>query len=276
MDTSKPDPILEQSIETVSKTTRDYVIEHYIMSLIVLVLVLVSFATAWFSHILQLIFIPLLILAGYYGYVQRKVEHIFMQQFAKVNGYDYERTGTQENRLGYVFKLGHSKSLDDQISWTYKNCPINLFNYTYTVGSGKSSHTYRQTIFEIDFQSPVPHISLQHHIFGNIFGVDGARERIKLEGNFDKYFDVFTEKGFEVETLQIFTPDFMQKAENEWSRFSVEFVGTKLYIYYDSQISKKADLEKMWYIALDLATRLDPLVDKMKSDMTAMQKVIHS
>jgi hypothetical protein len=269
------DPIFDKSIESVSKTTRDYIVEHYGLSLLVVGLVLIMFWAAWYWQIPQLLFFGLGTLLAFYSYVQRKVEHIFMQQFAQANSYEYQQTGSQENRLGYIFKLGHSTKLEDQISWMYKNCPINLFNYTYTVGSGKDSHTYRQTIFEIDFQTPVPHIALKHHMFGDIFGVQGATERIKLEGDFDKYFDVFAEKGFEIETLEIFTPDLMEKAENEWKQFTTEFVGTKLYIYSDAEIQTKIALESMYQVALYLAGRLDPILDKMKSDMAAMQAVAH-
>jgi hypothetical protein len=159
-----------------------------------------------------------------------------------------------------VFTLGHGKKLYNEISGIYQNCPIDLFNYDYTYGEGESSDTIHRTIFIIDFQSPVPHITLTKHQFR--FFQSRLGKKVKLEGDFGDKFDFIVQEGFEIEALQIFTPDLMVKIQDEW-HYELEFIGTKLIICSGGTITKLADLQKFYTAAKYLAARFDPMIDKM-------------
>jgi hypothetical protein len=220
-----------------------------------------------------LILIVLAILPPFflYGYIGKKVEQLFMEQFAKSNGYDYQSHGTLIGKDAHIFSIGNSKKVFNEINGTYRTCPINLFDYQFTVGSGKNSQTYLKTIFSIDFQSPVPHITLRIHSILNALDWISQEKKINLEGDFNNKFDLYVQKGYEMEALEIFTPDLMQQIETQW-QFELEFSATKLYILYPQIINKKVDLQNLFTAAKYFADHLDPLVNKMKSDMAAMME----
>lgn len=270
------DPLLEQEINDVSQTTWKYIAVKYHKSL----LIGYSIAAIWFfvslyfllfrqnSILMSALVFSLMAPVFLFAYISNKVRAAFMNQFAQANGYNYSPIGPIDTQTGYIFSRGHSRSVDDYITGKYLNCPLELFIFTYKEGFGKHEHTYWNTIFSLDFQDPVPHITLLRvdSPAGSSLGI-----KLQLEGNFNQKFNLYVQKGFEIEALQIFTPDFMAKVES-WN-LELEFIGTKLYVYAASALSKKSDLLNMYQIVKDLAARLDPLVEKMKSDVEFMSEI---
>jgi hypothetical protein len=65
-------------------------------------------------------------------------------------GYTFEEKGDVEALRTFgdlpVFDHGHSKTARNVMTGTVANHPVKLFDYRYTTGSGKNSHTYRQTV----------------------------------------------------------------------------------------------------------------------------------
>ena len=96
--------------------------------------------------------------------------------------------------------------------------------------------------------------------------------RLDMEGNFDDYFDLFCEEKFEIEALQVFAPNIMEKLMKEWNNLNLEFVNDKIYIYQPKYISKKVDLEKMYAMGQYLIQTLPPVLARMESSVKAMQE----
>lgn len=94
-------------------------------------------------------------------------------------------------------------------------------------------------------------------------------KEMELKGDFNKYFTLFAPKGFQIEALQIFTPDFMALMQDQWPNFSLEFIGSQICIYHKGQIATKIWLYKMYNLARHLLDALKPLLSRMQKDVLA-------
>jgi len=75
----------------------------------------------------------------------------------------------------HLFSHGHAKKITSLMLGEVSDMEVRIFDYTYTTGSGKNSHTFRQTV--IAFRSPklaLPAFSLRpenlFHKIGALFG----------------------------------------------------------------------------------------------------------
>ncbi len=212
--------------------------------------------------------IVLIILWGIWNNILAK----FYEQFAKRNGYDYRRSGTVTG-TGALLEAGDSRDYFNIVRGRYLEHLITIFNYEYTVGSGKNRHSYHFTVFEIDYDRVLPNMFLRsdRHRWSTIKPKFQDGRRLDLEGNFDDYFDLFCEEKFEIEALQVFAPNIMEKLMKEWNNLNLEFVDDKIYIYQPKYISKKVDLEKMYAMGQYLIQTLPPVLARMESSVKAMQ-----
>jgi hypothetical protein len=227
--------------------------------------------------IIDLSILPIVLFGAAYGIIRKKAEDAFFQQFASTNGFAFQKMGLPDNLYGSLFFVGRNQTGYDLVSGTFQKTPFVLFNYQYIIGEGKSSHVCVYTIFRLDFLSSLPPIFLKPKycefggfVFGDIS--KDAREKLELEGDFDKYFDLWTKQGFEVEALQVFTPDFMQKIEDNWKQFSLEFVNSQIYIYSDHMITRDDELENMYQLIQYLIPKIVPFAKEVKGDIAGLNE----
>ena len=101
-------------------------------------------------------FIALIVGLIVYNNKKEKERTLAMQQAAQQMGWTF----APEAQLGMIphsdyfnlFKQGHSKSIKNMIYGQMNGAKAAVFDYRYTVGHGKNSHTYNQTV--IYFESP--------------------------------------------------------------------------------------------------------------------------
>ena len=175
-----------------------------------------------------------------------------------------------------MFTKGNHRSKTNVIKGLLENHRIQIFNYDFEIGSGKNRIPYSYTVFEIDYDNRIPKMFLRvdknaWQMFKPSF-VNGRR--LNLEGNFDDFFDLFVENDFEIEALQIFTPDIMQKLMTDWKQFTLEFTGDKIYIYTTFHIDKSKNLEAMHSLAKFLIDKLSIVIKRMEPSTLAMEKQI--
>lgn len=202
-----------------------------------------------------------MIVIGFIGYsiVYLKIKREFTQEFGKSIGFTYSRNAGMETVSGKLFQTGHSQSMFDVLMGNYKNVPMRIFTFRFTIGSGKNSHTYFYTVFEATLAGTVPDILLfsKKHSSAVTDWFSGD-ETVELEGDFNKYFKLRVPTGHEQETYQIFTPDVMADLIDRAKDFSFEFVGNKIYLYATKVLAKRADLQSMF----DLSEYLTGLFEK--------------
>ncbi len=275
----------EPIIEDVNLTFKNEVKNRYLKHIIAFVLVYpilfyflfpyVIFETGLESWAAMIILFGSLILwAMFLGGLKEEILVKFYQQFASMNKYNFTHSDINIVEDGVLFREGRDRIKLNIISGKFKNHSIALFNYSFTVGQRKSQHTYFYTVFEIDYDKRIPRMFLRSDRYKLLmFKPDFQNgRRLRLEGDFDKHFDLFVEEKFEIEALQIFTPDIMHKLMTDWSKFTLEFTNDKIYIYIVDKISKKEDIQSMYNLAKYLIDRLAPIISNMESSTTAMQE----
>jgi len=271
-------PIVNESIDNVDKSTASYLKRHlgYVISAIGITIFLEA-ALYYFLGIEggRIYILPLLIPIAGYGNIKSRVQHEFMQQFAAANNFTYSAKGNLEGLDGVQFKMGHSQSVFDVINGNFSNCPISLLSYRYTIGYGRDSTTYNCTIFKLQFDTKMPDILLKnkrHHFEESMSG----KINLKLEGNFNNYFTLSLPAGYEVEALEVFTPDVMADLIDKAKSFSLEIIGNHLFIYAHTTISTKQELYAFYEVAEYFIQKLRPVLMRMKSSVIAMQETLAS
>ena len=222
-----------------------------------------------------IIFIPVIIGAIYYRYVIRTFRSKFFKQFAKENGFIFKKSGSVDEREGFIFGLGHSKAVTNVVEGNYIGYPMKLFNYTYITGSGKSRREHNFTIFELKINTSLPRIilkskSLSFDSFDLINLFKFEPKHIKLEPEFDKYFDLTAPDGYEMEALQIFSPDFLNYLIKEAEEICLDLSMDTVNIYDDRFIDTREELVKMFNISKEITHKLGPLLKRLKDDFEVL------
>jgi hypothetical protein len=271
-------PIVDWQIETVQGGTMEYLKRHLDYAMYVALGVIVFYGILVLFHVplSGLYVIPMFILVAGYAYVRKQVLREFMRQFAAANGFSYAEDGTVDGRNGTLFTIGHSKSVSNVVSGTYKQCSMELFDYRYTIGSGKNSHTYPFTVFELRFDIAMPNIMLENRECPtgaeSIFGGFPGLETIRLEGDFSDRFTLGVRRDYEIEALQIFTPDVMAVLMDKGRNFSMEIVEGQLFLYAKNTIETRQALAQFFDLARYFAEKLVPRFARMKSGIAAMNE----
>jgi hypothetical protein len=222
---------------------------------------------AFHVDVIQLYFIPLAALVPAYVYILGRIQHEFMRQFAAANNFSYSTKGSLDDLDGTLFQIGHSKSVTDVVSGSYNDSPMELFTYTYVTGEGKSSQTHNFTIFKFHLNTNMPDIVLENksYFFGEfIFGHKADKVTLELEGDFNKYFNLSVPKGYEIEALQVFTPNIMLDLEEKCRLLSLEIVNSHLFIYKNSVIQNRKDLYELYGCAKYFKEKLAPVLARIK------------
>ncbi|HEX5456532.1 MAG TPA: hypothetical protein VFW77_04160, partial [Candidatus Saccharimonadales bacterium] len=105
-------------------------------------------------------------------------------------------------------------------------------------------------------QKLMPHILITPKKNG--FGLPlmpALAENINLEGNFNEYFDVKAQRGYETEVLQILDPSVMQNFMNDMSDITIEFSGGQMRLMlairpYISQITLADATSRLYGLAV--------------------------
>jgi hypothetical protein len=222
--------------------------------------------------------IPLVVVALLLRNIRNKILAKFYLQFAAANNYIYTPKAPDMVGEGALFTVGRSKQCTNLVKGRFQNHPIVIFNYNYTLQQGRHAQTWYYTVFEIDYDRVLPKMFMRADR-GLFDAMDNPMikpdfnngRKLKLEGDFDKHFDLFVEEKFEIEALQVFTPDIMHKLMTDWRKLNLEFVSDKIYIYAAGRLSKKPDLQSMYDLAKYLIEKLPPVLKRIEGSVIEMQ-----
>jgi len=200
---------------------------------------------------------------GLYLHFRAQLQHLFMQQIARAIGFRYQPTGSLHGLQAKFFELGSWRQVEDVLCGVYRGCPIEIFNYSFNVQQGKSSHTEHYTIFALTFDGVLPDIALAPRSFFAASSIESAPDadvKVSLEGDFNKYFYLYAPKAFDVEIRVIFQPDLMMELIEKYQSYRIEIAGSRLYVVSPAICNKAQFLA-----AHDLIDRLfDHIVPNLK------------
>lgn len=206
----------------------------------------------------------LIVAAVVYGLGLRKKQLARLEQFATSNGAVFIHDTAVTGYSGLIFDNGRSRQMRESIR--FKD-GVEVGNYQFVTGSGKNSRTHLFAFVRVPLVREMPHIVLDARK-GNFLGSNlpdtfDRSQRLQLEGDFNKYFDVYVPKQYEADALYVLTPDVMQALVNYAGDLDVEIVGKELYIYRTMplDISNEAQLKPFL-----------GLVDTLSKEITAQTR----
>lgn len=274
-------PIADAPITDVDADVQSYIHKHIVLFILLGVLAIgfvwLGIYTTYYNIFFALAGIVLFLS---FTVVFLKARAEFMEQVAAALGFTYEKIGLMDSVAGQLFDLGHTKSIKNIISGKYQDLPLRIYNYQTVVGYGKSSQTLVFTVFEIDYGCALPHIILKSKegwadrafdVSARVPDSFSGDISMKLEGDFPEHFVLNTEKGLEIETLEIFTPDIMTMFIDKSKGLNFELFGQKMYVYKSKAVGTKNDMAALYDTVTILMKALAPHFKEVTSDVTDME-----
>ncbi|HSW80057.1 MAG TPA: hypothetical protein VLG47_04750 [Candidatus Saccharimonadales bacterium] len=138
----------------------------------------------------------------------------------------------------------------------------NGHKYSYLVGDDLVWYDWRGQLRGIDVELPkeFPHVYLDSMKGGgrqSTFYIDPSQQ-LQLEGDFNRYFQVYAPKGYGTETLSILSPDVMWTMKQHAGEYDIEVYGSHLRIISRRRVFKNPERQQaMLKIAQSVLAELD-------------------
>ncbi|MFF7682436.1 hypothetical protein ACFZA2_06695 [Microbacterium sp. NPDC007973] len=179
------------------------------------------------------------IVRGFGGAAERRYR---LDRFARANGMTWHPGFDDPELPGMIFALGHDRESRDLLRSGDPRF-VEVGNYRYETGSGKSKQTHRWGYVAVRLDTPLPHIVLDAVGNNGLFGASnlpvtfGRGQRLSLEGDFDRHFALYCPEGYERDALYLFTPDVMARFIDSAAALDVEIVDDWLFLYSRRDLS---------------------------------------
>ena len=240
---------------------------HFITIIIISILTPLNFFLALFFGVISIW--PIALFAYIFAY--KKAQKEFMREFSKQFNYYFNPIGSLENRVGSLFNTGNQGRVENVISGEYLEQHIEIFNYSFSRGISNRKKIYSYTILELDFPIELPELFLENKKGEHFSDQTQDSREVRLEGNFSDLFSLRIRSKFEIEALQIFTPDLMQRLTDKYSNVSIEFTKNHIYIYEDKFIEKFSEIIALHDLAKDLIEHIIPIMHGVGKSVSAMK-----
>lgn len=212
------------------------------------------------------------------GYkVQKTIQTIVdRKSFSKVDRFTFST-----DRPSRLFKLGHSKHAYSVFAGESAGFPATFFRYRYATGTHKAQEIHSFMVYEFKVpDAQFPHIYLKpKNVFRKLerdmFGSD-KDVQVPVSGDNTSYV-LFCQKDYEIEALQIVTPDVLQLLESEHKELNkhvhIEFNKDTVTFFSDTYASKKY-IEHLFEVGDNVMEKVGPLLRRMNDDFAAMHEVL--
>lgn len=169
------------------------------------------------------------------------VRQFRLDGFARANGLDYRPIAVPVALPGLIFTMGGTSVVRDLV-WRDGRSPLAVANLETTIGSGRNRKVHRWGYVALRLPATLPHIvldavgnnSLLHPRLPVAFAKD---QRLTLEGDFDRHFELYCPRGYETDALYLFTPDVMARFIDTVAELDVEIVDDHLFLYSPKDLS---------------------------------------
>lgn len=180
---------------------------------------------------------PVLVLAfivgmAWLGYVNHQRMVRFWTQVAESYGWSYAPRISVKGEQALLFKQGRARVGTHVLTGTLHELPLTLFQYRFTKGSGKSARVIAYTVFEFTFKGRFPHLYLNYkHNYNPSFFELLRLPRVALPVGFEEYFTLYVPQQYEIEALELFTPDTLAFLLDKRWRYDVEMMDNRMLVF---------------------------------------------
>ncbi len=231
-------------------------------ALLLYYLSLALFDSAWIA----LFMAPWIAVFFWYLHIRGKVQIRFWKEVAESRGWSYEKDHSVAGERGLLFHQGSGRTVLHAVSGVYHEQPLSIVEYMYTTGSGKSKQTHYYTIFEVKFRGTFPHLYLNN--IKNADYIDFFRKmglpQLSLPAEFEKKFQLYAPKQYEIEALQIFSPDVLEFLLREKWEHDLELTESELIISRPMHINSASELETELTKVQTLVDRMAPTLNRIR------------
>ncbi|MEY3784471.1 MAG: hypothetical protein RLZZ230_793 [Candidatus Parcubacteria bacterium] len=187
----------------------------------------------------------------------------FWIKVAETKGWKYIGTESVNNNSALLFSFGHSQLIVYKIEGYYKELPLSIFNAEYVTGQGDyiSEHTF--PVFSFELPMNIPHFYLNRtdnsvNFFSNV------KYKVSLPKAFENKFSLFAPKEYELEALQVFTPDILHHLLSiDWN-YDVELVNNRVFVIRNNQLKSIEQLDKELLTAYEFVKKIENNTSSMK------------
>lgn len=164
-----------------------------------------------------------------------------------------------------VFQQGQERGTGHGLMGTIHDRPFRFFQYHYTTGGGRNKQTHTYDVYEVVFSGTFPHIYLNNTRNRDLSGLKGYfLPRISLPYELEKKFNLHGPKQYEIEVLEIFTPDLLLHLLDVGWDHDLELVDQKLYVFREESIRTNQAFEEE-------LRRLEKLLELLTPKLNHMQ-----
>ncbi|MFA5831294.1 MAG: hypothetical protein WC878_05690 [Candidatus Paceibacterota bacterium] len=208
------------------------------------------------------------IFVGYIALSAHQAEKEFWERFAADHDYTFARMEITENPSGISLycAMGRKRKKIEEVAGMYNGNLLLFSSFSAVIGEEKTGELISFTMCETRMEGNVPSVILisQENTENIVLLKRGIPEHkeLTLEGDFNKYFSVYTRAGKEREALEILTPDIMIELIKYAGLFSFEFNQNRIFVCGAKNLLKREELEKLREISLYLAQKLSPVFRK--------------
>jgi hypothetical protein len=278
-------PLTPEDREVYKKSTGSHGRAGLILSMVVISLLVVIFASAFVQQTAQGYDFSLasIVLAGFamvisfiavIGYLSKK-RRIRLFLFARANNLVYIKDRQLPGYVGMIYTTGHGREVVDALRLTNG---IEIGNYRYETGSGRSRRTHTWGYMRVQLVRHLPHMVLdakKNNLFGILSSLPqslAGHQTLGLEGNFNDHFTLYVPKGYERDAYYVFTPDVMVKLIDFGANHDIEVIDNNLILFsrktialHDERTLKKY-IEISEAIATELIDQADYYADEAVGD----------
>lgn len=174
--------------------------------------------------------------------VRRRV----IREFAEINGLVPLTEDTTTSLLPPSLQnIGSNRKFNNGYIMRVDNQSVYLFDYSFEI-LAEGRHGYkRYSLAIVQSQKSYPHIYLDGRQ-NNRNDTYKAWQKLTLEGDFNKYFDLYADENTNIETLSFLTPDVMQRFIDTARLYDVETYNQNLAIITaGTSIYVKTNMERL-------------------------------
>lgn len=224
-----------------------------------------------FKIVVALIMYPLLFLGLWFGWVLGKIRKRFIVAFARANGFNYYDTLDVSELRGMLYKLGGERKIRNIMEGALLGRRFRMFDYSFSAGSGRDKKNQYFGVAEITYDSSFPHILLQA-VQTNFIAWNSSLGlvKLKLEAKYEKKFNLYVPKGYEVEALQLFSVRFLDSFSKHMAGLTIDIFEDRINIYDDHLIDNRQELTRVWTIAGEIIKELGTLPERLKDDFESL------
>lgn len=210
---------------------------------------------------LELLIIPIIIGLLYFTYkFYLKAGFDFWYNFAEKNNGSYAPFANYLDEKSIMFKEGRDRIIEHVVKLenTFGES-MRIFTYSFKLTNMENS-SRRYTVFNFKFDGNVPNIYLNYK--HNLFGIKTYNE-IPLPREFEKYYRLSSAPQYEVEALEIFTPDIMVNILDIGFFTDIELIDNEIYFFIEMTRQNEIDkLGENYEYIMKIMKLLNPKIDK--------------